>query len=88
VHFFYKEAPSAPAVEQTTTFTASTLALYNGKNGQPSYIAIDGIIYDVSSTFRNGTHEGYSAGKDLSAMFYTQHQKSLLSGYRVVGTYN
>lgn len=68
-------------------FTAATLKTYNGLNGQPAYVAIDGLVYDMSSVFRNGTHHGYSAGQELSEAFYSEHPASYLSGYSIVGTY-
>jgi predicted heme/steroid binding protein len=71
----------------TTVFTAAILAAYDGQNGQPAYAAVDGIVYDVSSVFRNGDHHGYQAGIDLTAYFYAQHPAALLSRYPIVGTY-
>jgi predicted heme/steroid binding protein len=72
---------------ETKIFTAEILAQYDGKNGQPSYIAIDGIVYDVSGLFKGGLHHGWSAGKDLSAEFHNQHEKSYLNGFSIVGKY-
>lgn len=68
-------------------YTADSLAVYNGLNGQPAYAAIDGLVYDFSRLFRNGNHHGYSAGKDLSAAFHGEHPNSFLNGYNIVGTY-
>jgi len=68
-------------------YTADTLAVYNGLNGQPAYAAVDGLVYDFSQLFRNGNHHGYSAGKDLSSAFHNQHPNNLLNNYSVVGTY-
>lgn len=71
----------------TKTFTAEELAKYNGKNGQPAYVAVNGKVYDLSSVFRNGSHAGHTAGKDLSSAFSGKHDSSFLSGYSVVGDY-
>lgn len=71
----------------TTVFTAETLKPYNGLNGQPAYVAVDGIVYDMSKAFRNGRHHGYSAGQELSAAFHGEHPQSYLKGLTVVGTY-
>jgi predicted heme/steroid binding protein len=93
VHFFYTPSYDAvPAVSiavetKTTVFTATTLAAYDGRNGQPAYAAVDGIVYDFSSVFRNGNHHGYQAGVDLTADFYAQHPAALLSRYPIAGTY-
>lgn len=69
----------------SATFTLETLAQYNGKNGQPAYIAVDGVVYDVSSEFRNGNHHGYSAGTDLSEAFHRQHAENYLEVITTVG---
>lgn len=90
IHFFYVSAyAAAPIATETpaTVFTAATLSAYDGRNGQPAYAAVDGIVYDVSAAFRRGDHHGYSAGIDLSDYFYSQHQASLLKRYPIVGTY-
>lgn len=41
---------------------------FNGQDGNPAYIAVDGVIYNVSNSRRwaNGEHNGYRAGNDLS----------------------
>ncbi len=70
----------------STVFTLEELAQYNGKNGQPSYVAVDGVVYDLSTVFKNGTHFGFSAGQDLTDAFYTKHVKSQITKYPVVGT--
>lgn len=48
--------------------TLAELAKYNGKDGNPAYVAVDGIIYDVSASpaWKNGGHNGFEAGKDLT----------------------
>lgn len=48
--------------------TEEELAKFNGKDGQPAYIAVDGVIYDVSNhpAWKEGGHNGYEAGKDLT----------------------
>jgi len=66
-------------------FSLSELAKYDGKNGNPAYVAVDGTVYDLSSVFINGSHFGYSAGQDLTAAFHSRHNSSRLSGFPVVG---
>ena len=46
------------------TFTLDELSKYDGTNGQPAYIAVDGVVYDVTSNFPNGEHHGCKAGTD------------------------
>lgn len=62
------EASEEPA-SQSVELTVEELAQYNGKDGQPAYIAVDGIIYDVtnSAAWKNGQHNGFDAGKDLTS---------------------
>jgi predicted heme/steroid binding protein len=74
------------ANDQTKTFTLQELAKYDGKNGNPAYVAVDGTVYDVSTLFINGRHRGCSAGQDVTAEFYDEHSKSILSDYPIMGT--
>lgn len=49
--------------------TLAELAAFNGRDGQPAYVAYGGVIYDVteSAMWGNGDHEGmHDAGKDLT----------------------
>ena len=49
--------------------TREELSKFNGQNGQPAYVAIGSIIYDVSDSplWKEGNHEGvHQAGYDLS----------------------
>lgn len=68
-------------------YNAETLKLYNGLNGQPAYVAVNGLVYDMSREFVNGEHYGYSAGQDLSQAFRAKHPNSFLKKVSVVGTY-
>ncbi len=79
---------TAPAVQVSPhVFTAASLAAYDGKNGRLAYTAVDGVVYDVSSAYRDGDHHGYGAGIDLTAAFHGQHPTELLANYQIVGTY-
>jgi len=52
------------------TFTADELAAFDGKNGNKAYIAVNGIVYDVTLVAEWGSklHAGkFVAGKDYSA---------------------
>jgi predicted heme/steroid binding protein len=68
-------------------FTVTELKKYNGRNGQPAYIAVAGLVYDLSAVFINGNHKGHSAGQDLTNEFQNQHDQSFLSGFKVVGQF-
>jgi predicted heme/steroid binding protein len=70
------------------TFTLAQLAKYNGMNGMPAYIAVSGVVYDVTNAkgWSNGSHQGVSAGQDLTAAItQAPHGTSVLTGLPVVG---
>ena len=72
------------------TFTAAELAKYNGMNGNPAYVAVDGIVYDMTkiSAWKNGQHHGLTAGQDLSVAFAgSPHSKSILDQSPIVGKF-
>ena len=62
---------SAPVSEEKV-FTPAELAQFDGREGRPAYIAVDGVVYDVSSSARwlEGRHTTCfldpKAGNDLS----------------------
>jgi predicted heme/steroid binding protein len=66
-------------------FTISDLSKYDGQNGNPAYVAVDGIVYDLSSVFKNGVHFGHTAGQDLTNDFFIKHVKSQITKYPAVG---
>lgn len=49
--------------------TLDDLKRFDGRNGQPAYVAFKGIVYDVSESamWGDGDHEGmHQAGADLT----------------------
>lgn len=60
-------------------FTIDEIAQYDGKQGKPSYVAVNGNVYDVSKVLQweGGNHFGMIAGKNLSDEFMTCHDGSL-----------
>jgi len=85
--------PTAGAIATVTlpTFTAETLATYNGQNGNPAYIAVNGKVYDVTDVpqWKNGSHFGrFQAGMDLTdSLKLSPHGPSKLDTVPVVGLY-
>lgn len=74
--------------DEMIELTLEELAVFDGTNGKKAYIAVDGFIYDVtnSSDWRNGNHNGYKAGQDLSqAILSSPHGKSFLSRVPKIG---
>jgi len=63
---------SAPAQAGAKVFTVRELAGFDGRIGNPAYVAVDGVVYDVtgSANWPGGKHSPCSldaaAGKDLS----------------------
>lgn len=81
-----------PTVDDTPlikTFTLEELAQYNGKDGQPAYVAINGVVYDVTdvSEWADGMHKnGLTAGQDLSTFINSApHGTSVLQSLPIVG---
>lgn len=60
---------------QTKEFTLSELAQYDGTMGKPAYVAVNGIVYDVSGNpkWSGAKHFGLTPGKDLSSQFGSCH---------------
>ncbi|WP_148136155.1 cytochrome b5 domain-containing protein [Candidatus Formimonas warabiya] len=88
--FFFKNAAQQSQANRTAqasarVFTLEELNKFDGQNGSPAYIAINGIVYDVSKVreWKNGSHQGFSAGKDLTADF--PHKASILNKVPIVG---
>ena len=48
--------------------TIEELAQYDGKDGRKAYVAVDGVIYDMTNSipWRLGMHNGFEAGNDLT----------------------
>jgi predicted heme/steroid binding protein len=73
---------------KTHGMTLATLATYNGKSGQPAYIAFEGTVFDVSSiaNWKSGSHHGVKAGTDITDVFASSpHSKSILKLAVVIG---
>jgi len=79
-----QKEPENTNVDQKV-FTLEELSKYNGKDGKPSYVAVDGVVYDLTKVFKNGTHYEHLAGEELTEGFYKKHVKSQITKYPVMG---
>lgn len=69
-------------------FTLEELKKFNGENGNPAYVAIDGTVYDVTDVkpWQGGKHHGNVAGNDLSEVIMkSPHKHSVLAKLNEVG---
>lgn len=70
------------------TFTEEELELYDGRDGRPAYVAVDGTVYDVTPVmaWKGGAHHGNRAGHDFSeTILKSPHGKRTLTSLEVVG---
>ena len=69
--------------------TIEELSKYDGRDGHSAYIAISGVIYDVSSSqhWQGGNHEGaHQAGHDLTEeLKLAPHVRTLIERFPVIG---
>ena len=77
------------AADTELILTLDELAQYNGQNGNPAYIAVDGVIYDVTNVpqWKGGAHNGFTAGNDLTEQIKTisPHGLKVLGQVPMVG---
>lgn len=67
--------------------TPQELELYDGRDGSPAYVSVNGIIYDVSHIpqWALGVHFGVSAGQDVTDRVNLCHGGQILKRLRIVG---
>lgn len=87
VYMIRRTAATTP-VDNMPGMTLEQLSVYNGQNGQPSYFAYEGKIYDVSGSpmFKNGKHYSHYAGTDLSGRLEgAPHGVEVFVPFKIVG---
>lgn len=70
--------------------TEEELAEADGQDGRPAYVAVAGVVYDVTDNeaWENGEHSGLPAGQDhTEAIGESPHGDSVLEDLPVVGSY-
>lgn len=69
--------------------TTEDLKEFNGRDGNPAYVAVSGVIYDVStsSLWPDGDHEGaHQAGQDLTEELKSApHVRAVIERFPVIG---
>lgn len=69
--------------------TVAELSNYNGRDGKPAYVAVSGVIYDLSSSklWIDGNHErAHQAGQDLTEELKTApHVRAVIERFPVIG---
>lgn len=79
---------NSPQPSAERLFTLEELARYNGRDGNPAYVAVNGVVYDVTNNAAWGgaTHFGLASGTDVTSQFASCHAgQPILSKLKVVG---
>jgi predicted heme/steroid binding protein len=65
------------------------LSQYNGRDGQPAYVAVSGTVYDVSASpfWKEGNHlDTHQAGSDLTIELKSApHVRAVIERFPAVG---
>lgn len=82
--------PEAPYPENHVQkdFTQQQLAEFDGKDGNPAYVAVNGKVYDVTgnAAWAAASHFGLRAGRDLTGEFASCHKgQPILDKLKLVG---
>ncbi len=87
-HVIQRNKNPFPQENNQKTFTPEELSQFDGKNGKPAYVAVNGKVYDVSfeATWGGGTHFGLIAGTDVTEQFKNcHHNEKILEKLPIVG---
>ncbi len=76
-------------VDEQLELTIEELAMYDGKDGMDAYIAVDGVVYDVTdvAAWNGGSHNGGMAGTDVSELINSApHGDRVLDDLDIIGS--
>lgn len=90
---YFKASPVQGCIAENSSqterdFTLEDLAKFNGMDGNPAYVAVNGTVYDVTNNaaWAAASHFGLHAGKDLTKEFASCHAgQSILNKLKTVG---
>lgn len=70
-----EEKPERAEPDTSAGFTPQSLQLYNGQNGNPAYVAVNGVVYDVSNVraWSGASHYSLTPGRDLTPEYRLCH---------------
>ncbi len=81
---------SVPCERTLRAFTKQELGRYTGRFGSPVYVACNGTVYDLSTSFlwQGGRHQvTHYAGGDLTGeLALAPHGPEMLEEFPIVGT--
>lgn len=85
-----EEPEEAPTSEELPIFTMEEIKDFDGRDGKPAYIVVEGLVYDVTESrmWSDGLHQGqHQAGQDLTdeIMEESPHGTGVLDRMEVVG---
>ncbi len=77
-------------VDEEQVFTLEEIAQYDGQDGRPAYIVVDGVVYDVTDVpqWSGAEHFGFEAGIDATEALEdaAPHGAGQLDRAEIVGT--
>lgn len=74
------------AESTSKSFSEEELSKYNGKDNKPAYIAVSGVVYDVTNSkeWKTGEYKDYLPGKDYTEILT---EDPILESFSIVGLY-
>jgi len=86
-----KKGKARAQIPDNKVFDPITLMAFDGKGGNPAYIAFKGKVYNVSDLklWKNGVHMKHQAGYDLTNFIAkAPHGEEKIKSLPVIGTYD